>query len=357
MRALCLLLGLLVALPAEAAPSLRRGRFKADYREALDRLARGDEQGALDAVVELENTTAESIGGPAIPRMRQAEAEVLERLAPTGVEALVPVILLHEQAYLRHREGSRPLLALHSRTLVVDLTRFYAEEGGEAARPLASRLLTSLAGHLQEASIDSVAAGLYAEAVKLEPDNPVALLALAYVREQRGDYSRALPLLEELVSLRPDDGEAVLRLGINRLRLGESAEGMGSLRSLLSPVQPDWIRSLAYQELARALADRNDADGAEELLQEAVRELPNDASLAIQLAFVADLEGSPVGLDLQDTLDRSAEQVSVAPRYRYSRMPTDALEEVRREIAGREAQRLAALDRALSGERASRAGL
>lgn len=356
MRVLCLLLGLLVALPAEAAPSLRRGRFRTDYREALDRLARGDEPGALDELLRLETEAAETYGASAITRMRQTELEIGERLAPTGIEALVPVILLHEQAYVGHRDAARPLLALHSRTLVVDLVRFYADEGGEAARPLASRLLTSLAGYLQEASIDSVAAGLYAEAVRLEPGNTAALLALAYVREQRGDYARALPLLEQLVALRPDDGEAVLRLGINRLRRGEAAAGMRALRSLLVASQPDWVRSLAYQELARELLDRGDPEGAEDLLQEAVRELSDDASLAIQLTFVADVQGSPVGLDLQDTLDRSAARMGVAPRYRYSRMPASALEEVRREISSREEQRLAVLDRALAGDRSRRAG-
>lgn len=357
MRVLCLLLGLLVAIPADGAPSLRKGRFKAEYRTALDALARGDRDEALDSVVRLESDTVAATGSSTIQRMRQTEVEVLEDLLPSGIEALVPVILLHEQAYLRHREQERPLLALHSRTLIVDLVRFYAEEGPAGAKPMAGRLLTSLAGHLQEASIDSVAAGLYGEALKLEPDNPAALLALAYLHEQRGDYARAVPLLERLVALRPLDGEAVLRLAINRLRTGAVDDGIRSLESLLDPAQPDWIRSLAYQELARALADGDHVGRAEALLQRAVAELPDDPSVAIQLAFLADVEGEPVGVDLQDTLNRSAERTAIAPRYRYSRMPAAALDALRSEIAGREQQRLVALTRALSGDRRQRAGL
>ena len=355
MRALCLLLGLLLALPADAAPSLRRGRFKAEYREALDILARGDREGALAAVLELETATIAATGTGTIRRMRQTEVEVLEDLLPAGVEVLVPVILLHEQAYLRHREVGRPLLALHSRTLVVDLVRSYAAAGDEPAYPLASRLLTSLAGHLQEASIDSVAGGLYVEALELEPTNPTALLALAYLRERRGDYARALPLLERLVALRPFEGEAVLRLGINRLRTGDRDAGTRSLEAVLTPPQPEWVRSLAYQELARDLADRGDVTRAEGLLRRAVSEIPEDPSLVIQLSFLADREGGALGVDLQGSMERSADRVVTAPRYRYSRMPSGALDELRREIAARDEQRLLVLTRALAGRPGQRA--
>jgi tetratricopeptide (TPR) repeat protein len=355
MRALCLLLGLLAALPVQAGTSLRKGRFKQEYRQALDFLARGDRSGALDAVLDLEAVTVETAGPETIRRMRQLEIEVLEDLLPAGIDVLVPVTLVHEQAYLRHRRADRPLLALHARTLVVDLARFYAQAGGSAARPMASGLLTSLAGHLQEASIDSVAAGLYDEALKLDSDNAAALLALAYLREQRGDYARALPLLERLMALQPDNGEALLRLGVNRLRIGRIDAGIEALERVLASSQPTWIRSLAYQELGRSLADRNALESARRLLGRAVDELPDDPSLAIQLAFLADLDGGS-SEDLQDLLERSAGRVMVAPRYRYSRMPAAAIDEVRRQIAGREAQRLFVLTRALSGEHGQRAG-
>lgn len=356
MRAICLLLGVLLAWPAEAASSPGRSKLKAWYREALETLARGDREGALDAVLALETAALEAAGNGVLPRLRRYELKVLADVLPAGSEAMVPVILLHERAYLRHRQAGSTTLALHARTVAADLARSYAARGDAAARQLAGRLLTSLAGHLQEASVDSVAADLYREALALEPDNPAALLALAYLREQRGDYAGALPLLEELVARRPQDGEAVLRLGINRLRTRAVDAGTQDLAALLGTTQPAWVRALAYQELARALADRGEVERAERLLAEAVGELPDDPSLAIQLAFLSDLEGQAAAVDLQDALERSTDRVAVAPRYRYSRMPAAALEEVRREIAGRERPRLFLLTRVLSDERSGRVG-
>jgi hypothetical protein len=123
----------------------------------------------------------------------------------------------------------------------------------------------------------------------------------------------------------------------------------------LTPAQPEWIRSLAFQELARDLADQGDVARAEGLLRRAVREIPEDPSLVIQLSFLADHERGAVGVDLQGAMERSADRLVIAPRYRYSRMPSAALEELRREIARRDDQRLPVLTRALAGRPGQRA--
>lgn len=355
MRTLCLLLGIVLAWPAQAAAP-GRARLKAVYREALETLGRGDRDGAREAVLALETAAIDGGRPDAIPRMRRYQAKVLEDLLPAGSEAMVPVILLHERVYLGHRQAGRPLLALHARTLAVDLARSYAAHGGDGARSLAGRMLTSLAGHLQAAAVGTVAADLYREALALEPDNPAALSGLAYLREQRGDYSGALLLLEELVARHPEDAEATLRLGINRLRTGALDAAASALESLLGADRPEWVRALAYQELARALVDRGQGERAQRLLLEAVAALPHDSSLVIQLAYLTDREDDPVEVDLQGALERLSDRVSVAPRYRYSRMPVTALERVRRELADREAPQIVTLTRILSDDRRDRVG-
>jgi thioredoxin-like negative regulator of GroEL len=110
--------------------------------------------------------------------------------------------------------------------------------------------------------------------------------------ERSGDYEKAIDTLIRALRLEPGDPELTLRLALCQLRSPEASRerAQASLEALTRSDSPAWIRSVAFQELARiALAD-GDASTAEALLRSALRQLPGDQQLSLQLAAVLDAQ-------------------------------------------------------------------
>src|SRR4029077_14282186 len=104
--------------------------------------------------------------------MLKAEQAVIHQVGSTDLEALVPIAVLHHEAYRRllARGGRGHALArIHTRNLAKDLALLYSEQSGsEGAKLVASRLLTSLGGLLLQAAQQLPAAGMFQKAVELD---------------------------------------------------------------------------------------------------------------------------------------------------------------------------------------------
>lgn len=365
MRGLTPILTALLAVACATSATAKRVRdfdrdqFRHSYREILGHWALGKEAAAVEELADLESSVAAGAEseGDLQEALRRAELGVARGLMTGGVEVLAPLALFHERVYLEHLGRRQIGLALHSRRLVVELVETYARQGpGVLARSYASSALTSLAGHLQEARSTGAAIELYERSLALDESNGTALLALAVLWERHGDYRQALSLLRRLLVLEPDEREGSLRLAINSLRLGNRDEGEKRLRALAESEPSDWIRSLAFQELAKLLQARDDWNGAHQCLTRAVELLPADPTLTIQLAYVSDRFGVPYPqAQLVEALENAVRQPDLSPRFLYIRIPYEALDRLRHRLRTRSAPFAASLAHVLGVERESAA--
>jgi tetratricopeptide (TPR) repeat protein len=318
----------------------------------LYRYSAGETERALESLTELESATLVEFGPKVVEPMWRAKLAVIaDLIAKTDAEVLTPVTLLHQQAYVCYIELDRSALAVHSRTMAMELTEVYADKiDTEKGHILASNLMASLAGYMQEAYLESPAALLYSRALEFHPTNIAALQGLAGMYERRGEYDQAVARLEELVAAHPKNREGRLRLAINLARLHREREAASFLSGLVEEAVPDWILSLAHQELARMLADNGDLAEALKLLKSGMNLLPGDPSLPIQLAYLADREGVPgEAPDLGAALSRSSRSESESPRYLYSQIPKSALAQLRLSLEDRSDKTLVLLATALGG--------
>ena len=328
------------------------------YRQILDLYSNGEQDRAVADLLELETALVVDPGGTTIKALWRAKLQVIRDLLGAGNEILIPIALLHEQAYLEYLERKDSALATHSRIMSVELIEVYATDSEENPDlVLASNVLTSLAGHLQQYYRDSDAAALYYQAIRFNPSNVTAYLGVAAIHERHGEYELAIRHFERLIEVDPGCHEGRLRLGVNLARAGRLDESADTLRPLLHADAPDWVASVAYEEAARVEVERGDLQSAYDLLLQAVERFPQDTTLPIQLAYVADRAGSaPDDPDLAEALKQGTDQETTSPRYVYSQAPIDDLKALRLELVGETSNHLSALSRALNFPRAVEAG-
>jgi tetratricopeptide (TPR) repeat protein len=367
MRASLLLLvvpaALLVAAPAAAALG-EQGKLEAAYRQALAAWAAGDEEGALAS---LQRFDQGSLASPReATRRERAKLGLARTLGRRDPSTVLAAAALEGRAYDAYVTRRQPL-AVAARRMVAALVDLHVELVGSARGPRAAggrprgalevtvdaAVLSSLAGELAARAQQTAAADLYGRALALVPRQSAALLGIAAMHEQRGEYARAAELLLTLVEAQPAAREARLRLGVNLIRLGKDRAGEAELRPLTRE-GADWIRSLAAQELARLLASRGDLAGASAVLAEATAVLPCDPSLPVQAALLGERAGAAVPLDLS-TLD-SCGEASESARARYTHAPSGELVALRSTVAAAEPQWRQALARALDGRSVARRG-
>ena len=341
-------------VPAAAGASARAGTGA--YFEVLETLADGQPDRALALLVEVEMQAAPTGIDEETERLGKGQLKLTRRLAVAAPESIVPIATLHERAYRTHLEEHRLRLAIRSRLHAVQLIELYLTSSEHPrAKSVGANLLTGLGGSLQEASMASVAVDLYRRALELDPGNRAALLGLSGLFERQGSYERALPYLEDLLRRDRDHREARLRLAINLLRLERRPEGEAELQRLRHDPQDDWILSLAYQELANLAARDGDHAGARRLLIEASERLPEDPSLAVQIAYLTDrIGGRPPDGELAAALKSDAQSSRPSPRSLYSRVCGQELQDLRVAIDVGSQQRLGMLSTALRGSSKSR---
>ena len=124
----------------------------------------------------------------------------------------------------------------------------------------------------------------------MDPGNRVALQGLAAAYERSGDYDKAIEYLMLALAQKPGDPEILLRLALCQLRQDQRVADAikPSLSKLTEQGNPEWIRSVAFQELARVHLAAHEIEAAEALLRQGLKDLQGDQQLSLQLAAILD---------------------------------------------------------------------
>lgn len=276
------------------------GEIQTRYRAILSAWVAGEVERAPDDLIELE-IAAVGDGDPKSRRkLLEAEQSVIHELGATSLEVLVPIAMLHHEAYSRHLARGivrkTPLAVVHARTMTRDLAILYNQQSGtEGSALVASRVLTSLGGMMMESAQQVPAAELFYEALALDGRNVPAKLAVATIFEKAGQPESAIKALRELLTIDPEHSEARFRLAMNLKRQGDSSEAKKTLQALAAADAANtntWVAPLVYQELARIHAEANNHAEAEKVLRAGLGRFPDHVRLHVQLASVLDRRGS-----------------------------------------------------------------
>lgn len=271
-------------------------RVQTRYREILSAWVAGEVDRAPDDLIELEKAAVADGDPKSRKRLVQSEQAVIHELGATSLEVLVPIAMLHHEAYSRLlSRGVRqaPLAVTHARQMARDLAILYHQQSGsEGSAVVASRVLTSLGGMLMEHAQQLPAAELFYQALDLDGRNLPARLALATVYEKNAQPESAIKSLRELLKLDPDHSEARFRLAMNLKRMGDKAEARKILGELAAAKDAGWVGPLVYQELARLHAEGEDWADAEKVLRNGLGRYPDHVRLHLELSSVLDRRGS-----------------------------------------------------------------
>ncbi|MFL6200341.1 MAG: tetratricopeptide repeat protein [Thermoanaerobaculia bacterium] len=271
-------------------------RIQTRYREILSSWVAGEVDRAPDDLIELEKGVVADGDPKSRKRLLQSEQAVIHELGATSLEVLVPIAMLHHEAYSRLlSRGIRqaPLAVIHARQMARDLAILYNQQSGsEGSAMVASRVLTSLGGMLMEHAQQLPAAELFYQALELDGRNVPARLALATVYEKNAQPESAVKALRELLKLDPDHSEARFRLAMNLKRMGETVEAKKILNELAAAKDAGWVGPLVYQELSRLYAEGEDWADAEKVLRNGLGRYPDHVRLHLELASVLDRRGS-----------------------------------------------------------------
>lgn len=319
---------------AGQAKALKPAEVKVQYREILGTLANGDREVALVELVDFEREVVgdEDAWRQIEPFWKQKLAVIRDLLDSQPIELLRPVIMLHHDAYFEYLGLHRRYLANHSRVMATELAEIYAERAGTPeARLFSGSVLTSFGANLWSPASVGSSVDLFHRAYLVDPENRLAVVGLSVAYEKVGDYDKAIEYLSRALLLDPVSAEVRLRLALCQLRSARetSLQAMANLTALTGEGSPEWIRSIAYQELARAhlLAEREDL--AEAVLWEGVGVLPTDQQLLVELASLLDRQRRHVESNRLLAAIEADEWRQVSPRERYDVWEPQGMEEVR----------------------------
>jgi tetratricopeptide (TPR) repeat protein len=319
------------------------------YLDALRQWSRDDKVSARRRLAELERPPP---GVDPAKRWRQLFTE--ERLAILALakdrpETILAVAMLHRDMHSWYMTRRETDLAEHSWQMSAMLARVAPSLDGLQPPPGFSEcLLVDLATQLARSGQWRGAKRALDVAVEVAPDSAPAHLGLGALLERTGDPKAAAEELQKLVRAHPENLEGRLRLGVNRARLGDVNAARELFRGLLDPSTRLWIRTLAYQELARLLISDGRADEAAEALGAAVGAIPENQRLRILESYALEAAGrSRESAAAAERLGVDMAQQSTSPRYRYSRWPELEEERVRAVLGEAEAMGRAALREAL----------
>lgn len=357
-------LTVVAALVVSPAGAVKPTEVIADgYRQVLGRLAAGEFDSALEDLSNLERTAlGESQSRKLVDTLWTTKLGVIrEIIEAESLDVLIPIIVFHHEAAAAYRDERQPVLALHSRHMVDELADFYAKRADDPkAEVFAGWVLSSLGGYVLEARSFSTSRSLFLRALDLDPANEVALISVGISLEMHGRYWEAVDYFERLLKLQPNHAEALLRSSLCRLKGNIPDEvGIRTMNRLERVARdenaPEWIRVLAFQELAGVAMREERRGAAEAWLREGLTFAPADQTLRIQLASVLERRGQR--REAQRTLKaiQARPDGGDSPRRRYDRVAADGLEKGRETMREMMASRLQLLSAGL-GEDAVAAG-
>lgn len=355
------LLAGVVPAAADGPLAIPQGKLSADqiqtlYRQILTRWSGEAGNQAADDLIALETAVVEDADPRTKRTLLKAEQVVIHEVGQVDLEVLVPIAMLHHEAYRRHLElgeRGRALAMAHTRQMARDLALLYWEQSGsEGAGRVAGEVLTSLGGMLQENAQQLPAAELFHQAVQLDGHNATALLGLATIYEKNAQYETAIKSLRSLLEAEPKHAEGRLRLAVNLRRLG-SKDGDAEARRLLEALASSdgsWVGPIAVQELARLQREEGTLGEAEKVLRAGLARFPDDGRLAIQLAALLDRKGS--AKEAAELVDRvlgdGPAGKSVSGRFLYNTVRQDLFAPGRTFLTETSRSRLQMLSQALS---------
>ncbi len=337
------------ARAADLDPALLEG----GYRAVLGLWAAGDAR-AVPELVKFESSIISDEAPQTREVLHKAEQRVISEVAAVDLEVLVPLSVLHQEAYryyTKHGGIGAAQVATHDRTIALDLALLYKKY---VDTPEASALASRLISRLGSVSTDSFqAAKLFELAAQADARNSVSLLGLATVFEKNGNYEDAIAAIERMRSGDPQSlskyPEAALRLAICLARLDRGGDAKKLLAPLAEVPPAPWIGLLAAQELARIEVDAKRPEQAEKVLRAALQKFPGSARLTLQLASVLDAKGAQQ--EARSVLDRLAE-IGADPgddsRYRYNRFSDELFDDSDRVVEPAGKVRLVTLASSLS---------
>ncbi len=321
----------------ELAERERLGALASRYRQVLTLMGQGDFSAVKTALFELESEVLTD-GDGASQSLHNAQIQVAGQLAAKDVEALIPILVLHEELYLTYRQRRLYSLTAGARALIEQLAAIYAERGGtQGSGVVAARALASLGGYLQEANLPASSREMFQKALEYDARSATAMLGLATSFERYGEYAKAVEVLERLVVAHPNLAECRLRLAVDLKRLGVRSRGIELLEQAIELEAPAWIHALARQELARSLIETGSLERAAEVL-EAGLIAGGEQSTAALLAHVYDRLRRPYDslVLLQGIAPRAG---GTSARKAYDSWPEGALSDVRQQLSQAAAQR------------------
>jgi adenylate cyclase len=127
------------------------------------------------------------------------------------------------------------------------------------------------------------------EAIRLQPDLPLAYQVLSYGLSESGDYAGGMRAAERAVELNPNDPDSLMSLAKAQLRFGsyEAAVDNAALARRLHPLAPDYYPYVHAQALYAA----GRLDEAETVLTDCLVKAPAEPNcLRMQAASLAGLE-------------------------------------------------------------------
>jgi tetratricopeptide (TPR) repeat protein len=339
-------------LGLRAGEKVKPGKIQEIYRRVLADWSAGETERAPNELIELEAAVVLDADPTTRKVLLKEEQAVIHQVGAADIEVLVPIAVLHHEAYrrllLRGFHG-HALAMIHTRTMARDLAILYHQQSGsEGASLVSSRLLTSLGGLLQQSAQQYPAAEMFQQAVELDPKNVAALLGLATIYEKNAQTESAIKQLHRVLEVEPANIEGRLRLALNLRRQDHGAEAAKLLTDLTAVTEPSWATPLAFQELARLDSDGGKRPEAEKVLRQALKRYPNDLRLHVQLAAVLDRRGAPGEATalVEKALTLPAGEEASA-RFLYNTVRPDAFAAARTFLAENSRSRLPVLAQAL----------
>jgi tetratricopeptide (TPR) repeat protein len=293
------------------------------YTEALGLLAEGETSEARRALADVERRIIATASARQWMQLREAEWQTALSIAKAHPASLMALALFHRDMYHWYAARYEFELSEHSWTLAANLAEQTLRLGGwDPPQGFVECVLLDLAADQAKRGNVRRARTLLERAVELAPQDVPVLFGLGLVHEFSGRSYEATEYLQKLVDRQNTHYEARLRLAINRQRLGADRKAERLFRDLLSDPAPEWIHTIAYQELAQIYIKRESIDLAEHLLRAAIKRLPRNQRLRIQLAYVLDQAQRPWDATaLIEELESGGSQFSTSPRVRYAEWP------------------------------------
>ncbi len=327
--------------------------LRAAYLDALSHLSPDDPGNVEAEVAALERDALRESGPVAAKQLLAAELDVAAELAHHEPDALFALLRLHVGLARTYGAARAAQPQAHTFKLCDGLAALTVRAVGKSGRAPAAEAMACLAGSSQRVGAQTAAEEQHRITLLLDPENTAALEGLAAGLERTGRYREAEKLLTQLVAKRPNSLEARLRLALTRQRMGDATDVEALLRACVAPGGPEWIRAVAWQELARLRIDAGNLEAAATVLREATAALPRDRELAVLRAFVLDRTGRHGEARAAAVRLTSRSSDAASARFAYSQLPATELDRACAALATRVSDgAAAALVRAVAATRA-----